>query len=32
MAAHDPALAKEMAAAGVEAKKAMDEVVSKYAP
>jgi len=32
MAAHDPALAKDMAAAGREAKEAMDEVVSKYAP
>ena len=32
MANHDPALAKEMAAASFDAKKAMDEVVSKYAP
>ncbi len=32
LAAYDPALAEEMAAAGREAKSAMDKVVSEYAP
>ena len=32
IAKHDPELAKELAAAGRDAKKAMDDVVSKYAP